>query len=142
MKISAFVLQPSSLRISFSERAMKSRSLAFQRLACFFLCGLQRSQLHESLLKDFRKMLIRHGYHGYGNPGDDNGIVIFADDRLIPVEVVAEIPDDVCEIKGFTSLNQFGSLKELRRFLRSHWSPRVEALAEQLVVASKRKRRS
>ena len=41
-------------------------------------CGLsrwpRRREFHSRLLDDFRKILIRYGFHGYGNPEDDNGI--------------------------------------------------------------------
>ena len=43
----------------------------------------RRRELHARLSRDFRSMLMRHGYHGFGNPEDDNGIVVFAEDRLI-----------------------------------------------------------
>ena len=34
------------------------------------------------LLGQFRSMLIRHGYHAYGDPQDENGVVVFAEDRI------------------------------------------------------------
>ena len=47
---------------------------------------------HFRLLGQFKSMLVRYGFHGYGNPADDNGIVIFAEDRLQLVELIAELP--------------------------------------------------
>ncbi len=45
-------------------------------------------KLHASLLDRFRSMLIRYGFHGYGDPRDENGVVIFSGDCLELVEVV------------------------------------------------------
>jgi len=36
----------------------------------------------DDLLHKFRSILIRYGFHGFGNPEDDNGIVIFSADRI------------------------------------------------------------
>lgn len=48
---------------------------------------------HFERISDFRSLLVRCGAHGFGNPGDDNGIVVFAEDRLIAKELVAIVPD-------------------------------------------------
>ena len=47
---------------------------------------------HFKMLMNFRSLLIRYGFHGYGNPDDDNGIVIFADDRLELKETITRFP--------------------------------------------------
>ena len=55
----------------------------------------RRREMHSELVKDFRKLLIRYGFDGFGNPEDDNGLVVFAEDRLKVNELVADIPFDV-----------------------------------------------
>jgi hypothetical protein len=51
-----------------------------------------KGKMHFRLLFDFRKMLIRYGYDGYGDPEDENGIVVFSGDRILIEELVAEVP--------------------------------------------------
>jgi hypothetical protein len=41
-----------------------------------------RRDRHAAHLDEMRSLLLRHGFHGFGNPADDNGIVVFAEDRL------------------------------------------------------------
>jgi hypothetical protein len=52
-----------------------------------------RKHLH--LLGDVRRMLIRYGIHGFGEPDDYLGFVIFSSDRVRVEEVVAIIPWEV-----------------------------------------------
>lgn len=52
----------------------------------------QREQ-HARLVDVFRSLLIRYGFHGYGNPEDDNGIVVFSGDRLVLVEKMGKVPE-------------------------------------------------
>ncbi len=47
---------------------------------------------HEDLMFDMRKILVRHGIQGWGEPTDIGGIVIFASDRLRVSEVVLSLP--------------------------------------------------
>ena len=47
---------------------------------------------HFELLAPYRSLLVRYGYHGYGNDRDDNGIVVFAGDRVVPEELVTAGP--------------------------------------------------
>jgi hypothetical protein len=47
---------------------------------------------HLDRLDELRRILVRYGFHGFGNPADDNGIVVFAEDRLVARELLAVIP--------------------------------------------------
>ncbi len=51
-----------------------------------------RREQHFKRLDDLRSVFVRYGLHGFGNPADDNGIVVFAEDRLVPRELVAVAP--------------------------------------------------
>jgi hypothetical protein len=51
-----------------------------------------RKEFHGDLLRNFRSLLIRYGFHGYGNPSDDNGIVLFSGDRLVLHSLIGELP--------------------------------------------------
>ncbi len=47
---------------------------------------------HEERMFDMRKILVRYGIQGWGEPGDTGGIVIFATDRIRVAEVVLSLP--------------------------------------------------
>jgi len=67
-----------------------------------------------------------------GNPSDDNGIVIFAEDRLALREIVAEIPSSDYATLFTEDFNQFQNIDELKKFFRSHGSRRAKDLTEQI----------
>jgi hypothetical protein len=48
--------------------------------------------MHEQGMRDLRKILVRYGIQGWGEPSDLSGIVIFATDRIQVSEVVLSIP--------------------------------------------------
>ena len=52
----------------------------------------KRTQMHEQGMRDLRKILVRYGIQGWGEPSDLSGIVIFATDRIQVSEVVLSIP--------------------------------------------------
>lgn len=54
-----------------------------------------RRELHRKLIHDFRSLIIRYGFHGFGNPVDHNGIVIFDDSRLYLKAIVTHVPSNV-----------------------------------------------
>ena len=54
-----------------------------------------KSDKHSRLLGHFRSMLVRYGFDGYGDPSEDNGIVIFAGERVKLVELVAEAREEL-----------------------------------------------
>jgi len=56
------------------------------------LLGGKRCEMHEQRMRDLRKILVRYGLHGWGEPSDLGGIVIFATDRIQLREVVLSIP--------------------------------------------------
>jgi hypothetical protein len=98
--------------------------------------GLKRWEMHCRRLDDFRSMLIRYGFHGYGNPQDDNGIVVFAGDRLMPVEVVAEVPSDASGRYGTVDPAEYADLDQVRSIFRRSGSERAKRLAD--FVAARR----
>jgi hypothetical protein len=99
----------------------------------------RRRTLHSQLLSDFRKMLIRYGFHGYGNPDDDNGIVVFAEDRLVLQEVVAQFtPEDYWTLEK-QEFRQLQDIEKVKEFFRRHGSERAKDLAKQVAAANRSK---
>jgi hypothetical protein len=96
---------------------------------------------HEELLADFRSLLARYGFHGYGNPEDDNGIVIFAGDRVILKELIAEVPPAVYEKIWPNELEKLGSVDFIRSLFDAYGSERARGLAEQIAAARAPSRR-
>jgi hypothetical protein len=100
-----------------------------------------RRDSHSRLLDDFKSLLIRYGFDGYGNPDDDNGIVVFAEDRVVFEEIVAEIPSaDYSTLHG-ADFQQFPNVAELKEFFRCYGSSRAKELAERIAPADTDKRR-
>lgn len=95
-----------------------------------------RRELHSRMLGGFKSLLIRYGFAGYGNPADDNGIVIFAEDRLILKEVVAEIPDPDYEVLHRDGFKQSRNIDELKKFFYRRGSKRARELSEQVAAAA------
>jgi len=98
-----------------------------------FMRWPRRQEMHAQRLDDFRSVLVRYGYDGYGNPEDDNGIVVFAEERLSLEEVVAEIPS--CEYLFDpleSSFSRFADLEEVRRLFRRSGSSRAKRVADQV----------
>jgi hypothetical protein len=62
-----------------------------------------------------RSLLIRYGFHGFGNPDDENGIVIFSPDRVVPKELVVTIPETPWNKLGKEVTASSCSLEELRQ---------------------------
>jgi len=81
--------------------------------------------LHFKLLGTFRSALIRYGFHGVGNPVDENGIVVFAEDRLGLVEVVTAVHSRKQLSEDF---HEFASLADLKHALDCNLSARVKRL--------------
>lgn len=78
-------------------------------------------------------MLIRYGFHGYGNPENDNGIVIFAGDRLVIKELVCEIPHKYLTISNIESgFSRFKNIDELRSYFSRIGTQRAKELAEKI----------
>lgn len=90
---------------------------------------------HERLLNRFRSILIRNGFHGYGDPRDENGVVIFSGDRLELVDVIADLPEvRSCDYWNDES-RQFKSLDQIRTHFRVHGSKRAKDLARTVAEA-------
>ena len=89
--------------------------------------------MHSRRLDDFRSVLIRYGFDGYGHPEDDNGIVIFAADRLALKEVVAEVPSaESLPGSSASCFTGFADLEDVKRSFRRPGSERAKSLAEQV----------
>ncbi|RPH50020.1 MAG: hypothetical protein EHM85_11910 [Desulfobacteraceae bacterium] len=98
-------------------------------------CRWKRHLDNLRVFRSFRSMLIQYGFHGYGNPGDDNGIVIFAEDRLVLKEIVAVIPFDYYSelCKGDF---QFRIIREVGEYFQRHGTLRAKTLAKQVSEAA------
>lgn len=47
---------------------------------------------HSKATHVYASLLRRYGFHGFGNPGDDNGVIIFEPHRIILEEVLVDVP--------------------------------------------------
>lgn len=52
----------------------------------------KRCERHSQALNSCISLMKQFGFHGFGKPSDDNGIVIFFPDRMILEELIAFIP--------------------------------------------------
>jgi hypothetical protein len=95
----------------------------------------KRRDLHCRLLHDFRKLLVRYGFDGYGNPSDENGIVVFAEDRLHLKEVIAQVPPDVYTEAVDSGFDRFRDVGEIKDLFRREGSQRAKALSERVAAA-------
>jgi len=95
----------------------------------------RQRDVHGMLLVNFRSLLIRYGFHGYGNPDDDNGIVVFAGDRLILKELIAEVPPTDYDELWKTGWRMLESLAAVRKVFTARGSERARRLAEQIASA-------
>lgn len=66
-------------------------------------------------LRRYRSMLVRYGFHGYGNPSDDNGIVIFAEDRIASAKPIAAIPSDAYERSWKTGFESYPNIEDIEK---------------------------
>jgi hypothetical protein len=82
---------------------------------------------HGDLLPGLRSLLVRYGFHGFGNPEDEMGIVVFVGDRLVLSELVADVPRPECRLWEHS-----GDLAELKRYFRAKGSEQAKRLAEQV----------
>jgi hypothetical protein len=83
-----------------------------------------RKEFHGDLLRNFRSLLIRYGYHGYGNPSDDNGIVLFSGDRVVLHSLIGELPPSIHRQGYEDDFASIPSTEEVRRiFLQSGSTP-------------------
>jgi hypothetical protein len=77
-----------------------------------------RGQKHESLMLDLRKILVRYGIQGWGEPADLGGIVIFATDRLKVREVVLSLPSEDLWLECFGPGKTAGCFASLDAMVR------------------------
>ena len=84
-----------------------------------------RRETHFRNLSDYKKLLVRYGFDGFGNPDDENGIIVFADDKLCLEQLVAEIP-----LGDFFDDNRApADVKQLEAWFQRHGSAKTQALA-------------
>lgn len=70
---------------------------------------------HHKALKNCLRHLRRCGYHGYGHPADDNGILIFQPERIVLEEIIANVPfDEHSRIVGSVKLDRL-TMRELTK---------------------------
>lgn len=93
-----------------------------------------KRNLHARLLRDFRSVLVRYGFDGYGNPSDHNGIVVFREGRVVVREFVAEIQDADYGRLREEEFGQFQSIDDVKTFFHRHGSPRAKQLAEHIAA--------
>jgi len=55
-------------------------------------CWPAKRERHLSALNSCISLMKQYGFHGYGNPADDNGLLIFSPERIVLQEIVAMIP--------------------------------------------------
>ena len=79
-------------------------------------------------------MLIRYGFHGYGNPADDNGIVVFAEDRLILKELVVDFTRDDYLRLFDKDFRPFENTEKLRVYFAKQGLTRAKELAAQIAA--------
>ena len=92
----------------------------------------RRQVKHFYLLEDFKKLLVRYGFDGYGNPEDSIGIVVFAGDKLVLEEMIAHIPKQFY-IEWFNkNFKNVGSIEYLKRFFERHGPDEAKRLARMI----------
>ena len=93
---------------------------------------LQKQCLHSGLMMNFRSMLLRCNFHGYGENRDEIGVVIFSPERLILRELVADLSgEDSNEIyQAPEVLRPDVTLDTLRRLFERRGSERAKKLAK------------
>jgi len=96
----------------------------------------QKRDLHWKLLNNYASILKRYGFHGYGNPDDYNGIVIFADDRLLLKEVVAHIPGINLVSDISADSHNFTNIDAIRDYFGKHGTYQAKKLAEKVAAAN------
>ena len=88
--------------------------------------GSMKSERHERLMLDLRNILVRYGIHGWGEPTDLGGIVIFATDRLKVSEIKLSLPTRKLHEEAFnpaTCYSRFESLDTLVATTRAARNP-------------------
>jgi hypothetical protein len=78
--------------------------------------GSRSEPRHAKLLGSFRSVLIRYGYDGYGDPGNDVGMVVFSPGQLIVEGVVLTMHHDDWSKHAGDGFGRFVSLQALRRW--------------------------
>ena len=89
----------------------------------------------------YRRLLMRYGYHGFGNPADDNGIVVFADDRVTLLEVVGEIPESYHQAHEARDFSNLGNVDAVREMFQRNGSEEAKSLAERVAIKNASERR-
>jgi hypothetical protein len=99
---------------------------------------MQKQCLHSSLMMNFRSMLLRCNFHGYGENGDEIGVVIFSPERLILRELLADLSGEDCNeiYQAPEVLRPNVTLDTLRRLFERRGSDRAKKLAK--LIAERR----
>ena len=91
LKASPWKVMPKNKRLTLNEAIQLARYHATkaERLGCWWN---GKPSPHRQRMFDLRNLLVRYGIHGWGEPMDLRGIVVFATDRLRVAEVVLSVP--------------------------------------------------
>lgn len=122
----AWKVLPKNKQLTLSETINLARYHHAQTVGKNFMAG--RFSLHWDLLADTRKMLVRHGVHGFGEPTDLNGIVVFAADRILAAEIVMTVPQRIHQSAPHTEtpFEAFRSLPEMQAGVEADRSPTIQ----------------
>lgn len=89
---SPWKVMPANKRLTLDEAIQLARYHADNRSNGGW--GSAKGENHEQRMFDLRKILVRYGIQGWGEPTDVAGVVIFATDRLRVREVVCSVPSE------------------------------------------------
>ena len=90
---------------------------------------------HSKRLEDFKSILIRYGFHGYGSPGDDLGVVILDGDRVELLELVAFLPPDEYIRLDEQGFDNFKDLRPVKAAFARKAPPRARKLGREIAAA-------
>jgi hypothetical protein len=80
---------------------------------------------HMALVHKLSRRLLHYGFNGFGNPEDDNGIVIMQAERVVPHRVVLDVPEEKHFDLTDPAVLAAASLPSLRKlFPAGAWEPK------------------
>lgn len=89
---------------------------------------------HWAVLNRLRRHLMRYGLHGFGNPRDEIGLVMFAGDWLELQDVLVEVPQATWELADYhkQDFRQYPSLDAFLKAFPGRGTTRARRLARSL----------
>ena len=125
LKTTPLKVMPKNKRLTLEEAIQLARYHCQKYETSGFWSSVKGDR-HERLMFDLRNILVRYGFHGWGEPTDLGGIVIFATDRLKVKEIVLSLPTQTLRDEAFdpsTSYSRFDSLAALVTATRAARNP-------------------